>query len=767
MKSNFNVIGQPVERTEAALKAAGLAEYAADHRSPDILAAKVLRSPHPHARIVSIDPSEAMALPGVVAVITAADLPRAKTGRWLYDRTVLACDRVRHVGEAVAAVAAVDEETAEEAVRLIKVEYEPLPAIFDAVQAMEPGAVLVHEGLKDYIPKARQTEGNILNGERVVAGNVEAAFRQADLVYEATYSTAMGHAGFMQPHQCVAGVDPTGKLTVWASTKDPFGLRKQLSEVLAMSMTNIRVIAGMCGGDFGGKGSTTIEGICAGLALKARRTVKLALNWHEELGGTFGRTKSISRLKAGIKKDGTLVALQGRVVHDCGAYMDAVANSMHHDVVILQGPYRCANIDLGAYMVYTNNPPTGHVRGVRCPQNCFPIESHMDVMARKLGLDPIEIRRRNIMQEGDKLSSGDTLRNVGARQVLDAAAAFLKKQPKVTEPYTGWGVGLSQYNMHPLPGGLRATSAAVRINEDGTVHLLTGSTEQGSGIITVLQQIVAEELGVSMDLISVTSADTENTPWERGTGASETTYRVGPTVQMAAQDARDQLLLLAARKLDADPKSLTLAQGKVFITAHPEKSVSMKDLAKEASASNGGPILGTGLARRTERFRKMEADKGVIDGPSYGIAAIKVKVDPETGVVTVLQCYSVWDTGFAINPDNCEGQIDGGVACGIGYALMEELILRNGKTLNNSIVNYHLPTSSDLPGVTEELVEVPSNWGPYGAKGFGEGSNSPVAPAVANAVAAATGMRITELPMTPERVFKALSGSPLPLSQKG
>ncbi len=766
MNNNFNTVGKPVERYEAALKASGLTEYTADYRPRDLLAIKVLRSPHPHARIRSIDTSQVEALGGVAAVATAADFPPVKIGRWLNDRNVLAQDRVRHVGEAVAAVAAVDEETAEEALELFRVEYEPLPAVFDALQAMAPGAILVHEGLADYAPANRRCYGNVLTSGTIVAGDVEAAFRQSDLVYRDRYITPMGHCGFTQPHQCIASVDPAGKLTVRASTKDPFGLRRQLSDALGISMSRIRVIAGMCGGDFGGKGSTTIEGICACLALKTRKPVKLALNWHEELGGTFGRTAAIVELKAGVKNDGTLLALQGRVVHDCGAYMDAVAN-MHHDIDVLHGPYRCPNIDLGAFMVYTNNPPTGHVRGVRCPQEAFGIESHMDAMARTLGLDPVELRLRNVMQEGDRLPTGAVLHNVGSRRVLETAADFLKKQPPPPAG-AGWGVAMGQYNINPLPGGLKATSAAVRINEDGTVHLLTGSTEQGTGIVTVLQQIVAEELDVPMSMVSVSNADTETSPWERGTGASETTYRVGPTVQMAAQDARDQLLLLAARKLDADPKNLVLAGGRVFIrpaagssaVSAPGEGISIKDLAREASASTGGPILGTGLARRNERFRKMEAVKGEVDGPSYGVAAVQVKVDAETGEVKVLKAYSVWDAGFAINPSNVEGQIEGGVACGIGYALAEELVLRNGKTLNNSIVNYHMPTAADVPMVKAGIVEVPSGFGPYGAKGIGEATNTPVAPAVVNAVCAATGVRITELPLKPERVAEALRTRP-------
>ncbi|MBI4331490.1 MAG: molybdopterin-dependent oxidoreductase [Chloroflexi bacterium] len=753
---HFNIVGKPVIRGDAALKAAGLAEYSADHRLPDLLAAKVLRSPHPHARIVSVDTSRARAVEGVAAVITAADFPETRTGRWLLDRTVLARHRVRHVGEAVAAVAAVDEETAGEALRLIDVEYQPLPGVFDPVEAMEPDSVRVHEEAARYFPPERNCRGNILHSQRITVGDVEAAFQKADLIYEASYATPIQHAGFTQPHQCVAGADPSGKLTLWTSTKDPFGIRRQLSQILGYPMSSVRIVAGMCGGDFGGKGSTTIEGICAALALKAGKPVKLTLDWHEELGSTFVRTRAMAQLKAGVKKDGTLLALKGRIIHDCGAYMDAVASNLSGDLANLQGPYRWAAVDVSALMVYTNNPPTGHVRGVRYPQACFAIESHIDSIARKVGMDPVEIRLRNIMRDGDRVCTGGVLRNVSAGQVLEATAAFIKRQKRPVEPNTGWGIAMAQYNIHPLPGGLQTTSAGVRINDDGTVQLLTGSTEQGSGIVTVLQQIVAEELGIPVDSVTVAPPDTDVSPWERGTGASETTYRVGPTVQMAARDARDQLLSLAARKLDCEPEKLVLAEGRILVRDAPGRSVPMKDAAREAISSSGGPILGTGLSQRKERFRRIEADKGIVDGPSYGAAIVKVAVDRETGKVTVLQCHSVWDAGFAINPANVEGQIEGGVACGLGYALTEEMVVKNGRTLNNNIVDYHVPASTDIPAIESKIIEVPSNWGPYGAKGLGEVTNAPVAPAVANAVFDAAGVRLTELPLTQERVFFGL-----------
>ncbi|MDZ4246064.1 MAG: molybdopterin cofactor-binding domain-containing protein, partial [Dehalococcoidia bacterium] len=461
-------------------------------------------------------------------------------------------------------------------------------------------------------------------------------------------------------------------------------------------------------------------------------------------------------LKTGVRKDGTIVAMQGQVIHDCGAYMDAVGSTLGPDMAFIQGPYRCPNVDLSAVLVYTNNPPTGHVRGPRCPQEVFPIESHIDEIAHKLNIDPIEMRMRNIMQDGDKLCFGGVLRNVSAGQILEATRDYMKKQKRHPEPNTGWGIALGQYNLHPLPGGMQATSGCVKINDDGTLVLLSGTSEQGAGIVTVLQQIVAEEFGVSMDRVTVSNADSDAAPWERGTGASQTTTRVGAAVRLAAQDARDQLLGLAASKMDVDPKNMTLSQGKVYFNNIEREPVSLKELAAEMVLSRGGPILGTGLNLRKEMFKKIEEEKGIIDGPSYGTSVVKVSVDPDTGEVKVLKCYSIWDAGFAINPSNVEGQIEGGVVCGIGYGLTEDIIVKDGRILNNSLVDYCLPVSTDVPKVETEIMEVPSTWGPYGAKGLAEGANGPVAAAVANAVFNASGVRIRELPLTRERIFMGM-----------
>ncbi|MBI2918757.1 MAG: xanthine dehydrogenase family protein molybdopterin-binding subunit [Chloroflexi bacterium] len=755
--ATFTTVNKPQVRSDARLKASGTAKYATDYAPPGALSAKVLHSPHAHARIVSIDTSQAKALPGVYAVITAADLPRVMTGRWLKDRSVFAWDVVRHIGDTVAAVAAVDEETAEEALELIKVEYEVLPAVFDPMEALKPDAPLVHKDMVSYEPKKRACRGNIHLEHTMTRGNVEAGFKQSDVIHEATYSTPFGHQGFIQPHQTVASVDANGKLTVWAAAKDPFRERQMLAEVLKLPMSKVKVIPGYVGGDFGGKGTIgTVEAVAAALALKSQRPVRMANTWQEELGCTFARARTRTHIKAGARKDGTLVALQVWEVHDSGAYMDSIAD-LGVSCSYLQGPYVWPNMDMKVTMVYTNNTPTGHCRGVRVPAESFAIESHIAGLAARLGMDPLELRLKNAIEDGYVMAGGSAVRNVSAKQALEAMREYLKREKTgPDEPNTGWGISLGQYGLHALPSGLQATSCCVKMNEDGTAVLITGSTEQGVGILTALQAIVAEELAMPMEDITLVAHDTDAVPWERGTGASQTLYRVGPTVRMAAVDARQQLLSLAAEQLKVAPGDLTIGQGRIFVRDAPEMWVPVAKVAAGSLTSKNGPILGTGHEARQDRFARMEAEYGIIDGPAFGGNAVKVRVDPETGKVTVLKYYIGWEVGCAVAPSNVIAQLQGGAVFGLGFALSEEMQVKDGKVLNNNLLDFRLPTAADAPMVEAAyLEEAPSNWGPYGAKGMAEGANAPVAAAVMDAVHSATGVWVRDLPVNPEHIFAA------------
>lgn len=743
----------------ASEKATGKACYAGDVKLRDTLVGKCCRSPFPHARILSIDTSRAERLPGVKLVITAKDCPKERIGRWVFDRPVLAEGKVRHLGEAVAAVAAVDEDTAQKAVKLIKVEYEELPVAANALEAMKPGAPLVHEDLAGYKVAGPKPNGggNVLYKARIRAGDVEKALAQAAVVHHESYSTHPVHQGFTQPHQVVAATSPGGKMTLWDSTKAPFVIRKTVAETLGLPMARVRVIATRVGGDFGGKGTAGIEPICALLALKTGMPVKMALNFEEELTATFIRTASHIDITSGATKDGLLVALKIRMVFDIGAYNDSIVqHSIGYNLV--QGPYSAPNVDTEVNIVYSNNTPTGHCRAPRGPQQGFAIESNLDGLARKLGIDPLEFRRRNAVKSGAKLPGGGVVGRMGLEQTMAAAGKFIKSNsPGQKVAGEGWGVACTWWGMHKVGEEGSPSSSWVKMNEDGTVTLFTGCTEQGGGQHDILVDIVAGMLDIPREDIAVIAADTDSVPYERGTGGSQTTYRVGTSVRLAAEDARNQLLALAAHRLKAGQDALQLKGGRVFVRGSTDSSVSLASLCAEAITSERGPVVGIGEDLREQRLVQSREDKELLDGLQTGTHAVKLAVDRETGKVTILKYFASHDVGFALNRRNVEGQIEGGVVCGLGYALSEELKTEQGRTLNTNLRDYCLPRSGDTFQIEKDIVEVPSKYGPYGARGIGEPSSIVVAAAISNAICDAVGVRLTDLPLSKGKVFAALN----------
>ncbi len=761
--SQYVILGRSIEPFHAAEKAAGKAVYAGDVLFPDMLVGKFCRSPYPHARILNIDVSPALKLPGVKAVITAADAPGRRLGRWINDRPLLAEGKVRHFGEAVAAVAAVDEDTAEEAVRLIRVDYEELPVVAGALEALKPGAALVHDNLAAYECGSPRPNGhgNLLHRIHFATGDVDRALAGADVVHSERYTTRPVHQGFTQPHQVVAAVSPEGKLTLWDSTKAPFVVRKVVADALGLPMARVRVIGARVGGDFGGKGTANIEPACALLALKTGLPVKMSLTVAEELTSTFIRTASYIDITAGASRDGFLVALKAKLIFDIGAYNDAnVQGTMSYNLV--QGPYFVPNVDVEANVVYSNNTPTGHCRAPRGPQQLFAIESHLDTLARKIGMGPVEFRLRNVMKAGQKLPAGGILGPAGIEQTMLAARVFLRQNGNAAKGESeGWGVACAWWGLHKVGEEGPPSSTWVKLNEDGTAVLFTGCTEQGGGQHDILAQIVAEILGIRPEDIAVTASDTDTAPYERGTGGSQTTYRVGNAVRLAAEDARDQLLVMAASKLATRPEDLQLAGGKAVVRGSPGKSVSIASLCSAAITSRRGPVVGIGEDLREQRVARTREDKDLIDGLQTATHAVKVAVDRETGKVRILKYFASHDVGFALNRRNVEGQIDGGVACGLGYALSEAIGTENGRTLNQSYTDYRMPRSGDTFAVEKDIVEAPSRHGPFGARGIGEPGSIPVAAAIANAVYDAVGVRIADLPITAARIAAALRSPPL------
>ncbi|MBI4334843.1 MAG: xanthine dehydrogenase family protein molybdopterin-binding subunit [Chloroflexi bacterium] len=752
--------GTPITPLYASEKASGEAIYAGDVRLPGMLTGKFCRSPLPHARILNIDASRAEKLAGVKAVITSKDAPRERVGRWVWDRPILADGKVRHAGEAVAAVAADDEDIAQEAVSLIKVDYEELPVVSDPFEAMKPGATLVHDNVAGYQGAGgkQNSAGNILHTVRLRKGDAERALSGADIVHRESYSTPRVHQGFTQPHQVVAAVSPSGKLTVWDSTKAPFVIRRVLCEALGLPMARVRVIATKVGGDFGGKGTINIEPACVLLALKTGFPVKMVLDFKEEFTATFIRSASRIEITTGATRDGMLAALAAREVFDIGAYNDAFVQypAMYNQV---QGPYSIPNVDVEAHVVYTNNTPTGHCRAPRGPQQTFAIESHLDGLARKLGLDPLELRIRNVIKSGERLPSGGVVGPAGIRETMSAARGFIARNSGRKVPGEGWGVACGWLGLHhklEMEGSVSTTW--VKLNEDGTAILFTGCTEQGGGQHDILAQIVSQALGISPRDVTVTASDTDLSPYEKGTGGSTTTYRVGTSVKIASEDARGQLLDLAAHKLNVAPEGLRLAGGKIEAPGMPGKCVSLASICAEALTSARGPVVGIGEQMREESLARRQEDVDLLDELQTGTHVAKVAVDRETGKVRVLKYFASHDAGHALSVKNVEGQIDGGVVCGLGYALSEELRTEDGRTLNPRLTDYRMPRAGDALDVEESVVEIPTRHGPFGARGMGESPTVLVAAAINNAIYDAVGVRLTGLPLSSEKIVAALNG---------
>ena len=750
----LSVIGQSVPKTDGVAKVTGRTAYAADMIQPGMLTGRMLCSPHAHARILSIDTSAAEQMKGVYAVATNADATTNRIGQFLEDRYVLAHERVRYVGEPVAAVAATDDETAAEALDRIVVEYEPLPAIFDPKEAMKPGAPIFHPDLatyKDNGPSRRS--GNVRNEVRVKRGDVEKAFAECDVIVEDEFRTQYAHQGYIEPRACVASVDGSGHITIWTTTKAPFRVRQSVVQGLNLPMSKVRIIVPAMGGDFGGKGSASIEPIAAILARKSGRPVRIAVTREEEMAGNPRRHASTSHVKVGFTKDGTFHALQGEVYYDAGAYSGGI-RGLAHTVGNFMGPYRVGSVDIVGYSVYTNNVPGGQVRAPGAPQTFFAIEQVVDEAARRLNLDPFELRRRIALREGDMSPGGHHIvKNLNVADTLnhceEAARGFRRG------PNRGIGVACGNWHLEAELG--TASSASLKCNEDGTVVLSTGLTDNGAGQYTLMSQIVAEVLGIAPTDVNIIAADTDHTPYESGTGGSNTTYRVGNTIKQAAEHARQQILHLAAEKLEANVEDLELANRKVYVRGAPDRSVGLGAIATAALTSRGGPIIGTNASERERWLDALGKAEGVIDAPAVVAAAVELEVDPATGQITVLNYVAAQDVGHALNPRLVEGQIEGSVSNGLGYALTEEFHVDDkGNTRNPSFLDYKMQTAVDTPRILPVMVEEQSDFGPYGAKGVGEPSVTVVAAAIANAVRDAIGVRVRECPVTPERVRRAL-----------
>ncbi len=739
MGEEFSCIGKATERQETPDKVAGRTVYAGDIYLPGMLYGVALRSPFPHARIANIDATAALALPGVRAVLTAADLPARRLGERTKDQLVLASGKVRFVGERVAAVAAESEDLARRAAELIRIDYEPMPAVFEIEEAMRPDAPLVHESLQEYMKKPPAgVKGNVYGYERIATGNLEEGWAQSDYIFEDTFSTPSIHQGYMENHVVLAVVEPDGRAAIWTSHKAPFRLRQQLAEYIGIPENHLRVVAPPIGGEFGGKGAVMDEPLCYYLARRTGRPVRMAMSRGEEMSAANPRHPTLITIKSGLKKSGELVARQVRIIFNSGAYGGVKPGLVLEGHSKTAGPYRIPHLLIEGYAVYSNNEPRGHCRAPGHPPAVFAVESHTDMLAKRLGTDPLAFRLLNVLKEGEAAPTGEKWHDLRGREVLEEAARLGGWH--VARP-EGVGLGLSLAYRHTGGG---ESGALVKVCDDGSVEVLTGATDTGTGSWTVLRQIVAEELGVDLKTVRVIPGDTTVAPFDRGSGACRMTNVAGWAVRQGAQELSIILKNTAAKMLGCDPAEVAMQAGHFRQASRPEeRRLAWREVAAEAG--KGGPVIGRGSYVGRSK-----------DTMAFTAHLAEVRVDKETGAVEVMRLVAVHDIGRVINPPAAEGQVEGSVMQAIGFTLWEELVKREGRLCNASLADYHQPTTLDVPEMEVAFLENAPGPAPFGGKGIGEVGTVPVAAAIANALEDAAGLRIRDLPLTPERVWREI-----------
>jgi CO/xanthine dehydrogenase Mo-binding subunit len=760
----MSAVGINLRRIDGAEKVAGQAIYTGDLRLPGMVYAKVLRSPLAHARIRRIDAGKAAALPGVLAILTRDNLDVVSNsfGAYVRDQQILAMDKVRYAGDMVAAVAASDSGIAEEAIQLIEVDYDELPAVFTVEEALKEGAPLVHETLE-----GRKDPGYGRGGAHIVhdnsnicfhfrhqRGDIEEGFRNADRVFEDTFSCPSAQHYPMEPHISIAQFEGD-VLTIWSATQSPFPVRQELARIFGLPFSAVRIIVPYVGGGYGAKSGIKTEGIAACLSRMCGRPVRLAFSATETFK-TLCQPRATMTVKTGVKKDGTFVARQCQVYLNGGAYANSGPSVTEKAGYRAHGPYRVPHLLTDAYSVYTNTVPAGAFRGFGGPQVAFAYETHIDMIAQRLGVDPYQIRMKNLLEQGESFSEGDTPVDCdlkgGLKQVADAIGWNKRHDSGVQNGPKRIGIGIASA-MKDGGGTNKPANAAVKIFNDGSALLSTGSVEVGQGMRTAFLQVVAEELSLPTDKVRVAALDTHYTPFDKGTNASSATSVMGRAVLQAARDARAQFVKAAASVFRAQEEQVRLQDGIAFCG---EQKLGFREIMQRHFQDTEGEIWGRG-------FFKVGKDQNIpLGSPSpfweIGFGAAEVEVDEDTGEVKVLRYVSLTDAGKMINPLQCHAQDEGAAIFGLGQALFEDLAYQDGQLLNDSLVDYRLPRFTDLPQAFKTFImEGGGGPGPYGAKGMGEGGILAVAPAIANAVYAAVGIRLQTAPLTPELVRNALA----------
>lgn len=753
---NASTLGRSVPQVNARSKVLGRAQYAGDIKLAGMLHGKVLRSPHPHARIVRIDATQALALPGVKAVVTGADGPQVPWGVHHKERLTLARDVVRFAGEEVAAVAATSEEIARDALDLIEIEYEELPAILTPEQALQAQAPLVHPG----------RDANIAHQIRFERGDVDAAFARAHLVHEATYTTHSQYPGYMEPMASVASIDADGRLQVWTSTQSAFLVRARLAAVLELPVSRVRVIQATTGGGFGGKIIEDANSLIAGLlALRTGRPVRLVNNRLEDFLACATSVPERITLKLGMDREGRILAKDVRIVADCGAYSGLSAEVMHVSAMRSDNMHRNGNVRSHATLVYTHTPPHGAFRGFGGTQMLFALNSHIDAMAHQLDLDPLDLHRLNAIERGATSVHGWKIGSTGLVECLgqcaDAIGWSARRSRKAGLGAKRRGLGLAaamHVSGNRTIGDWDGSTVMLKINEDGRVVLHSSEADMGQGAMTMLSQVVAHELDIPLEHVHVAAPDTDSSPWCIGSLASRVTMAAGNAAIVAARAARAKLLDQAASMLQLPAEALACAGGAVCAADAPERSLTLAELARAHLWRHGGEgiqVSGSWDAR-TDMFDKTTLMGNIAPAYSFAAQAVEVEVDTETGQVTLLDSFVSDDCGKALNPQAVHGQSNGAAAQAVGWTLYEQLQLDAGRIVNGNFADYTMPSPDALPMLRSGIVESNDPNGPYGAKGASETAILPGPAAIANAVFDAVGVRIRDLPITPEKVLAAL-----------
>jgi len=750
-KTDFQVVNHSIPRRDGRVKVTGKATFVSDLRLIGMAYAKVLRSPYAHAKIISIDKSKAESHPGVHCVVTGYDLDGLNPyyGHAVKDHPLLAIDKVRYAGEPVAAVVAVDERTAFEALEFIDVQYEELKAIFTPQEALAPDAPLLHQrqfeagALRGFEGEVTAGKGtNICQKHQIKWGDVEEAFKNAAAVIEGDYYFPMTYAYAMEAYVAIAEVNAQD-VTIYSSAQHPFMVRHDLKSIFNLPVSSVRLIVPFVGGGYGSKSYTKIEPLVAACAWKAKRPVKLQLTIEEAMLTTRS-DDAYTWMRTAVDSNGKIIARQAKIMMNTGAYAENSPLVVEKSTNRCVGPYAIPNVLIENMSLYTNTVPASSYRGFGCAQVTLPGESQIDELAAKIGKDPYEFRLANAAKPGEEFFPGMRPFDGTLKQDLDTAAKAI-----------GWGKPLAQGHGRSVAvsgsdaGAYPLTSTAIRVHADGSVTIMTGSTELGQGSHTILPQIAAEELGIPVEQVRVVSSDTAITPYDRSTGASRTTTLMGSAIIDASRDAIQQMVVMAADVLKVKVDEIQAVRGGVRCG---EAHLNWSEVISKYYALPDGEVIGRAYIRKAGRFAKL---------PVFwetAATACEISVDEETGKITMEKLATVGDVGLAINPALAEGQDIGAATMGMGIGLFEELVYEGSQLVNGSILDYRLPRFSDLPKEVElHLVQNQDGVGPYGAKGGGEASLNSMAANIANAVDRAVGVRIRQAPLTPERVWRALN----------